>query len=148
QEDTLPRPQGEDLGLLSKYFEGSQKYLSYLQDTVDNDFTDLYIGLDCANGATSSLATRLFADQDVEEATIGNKSNETNSNDGYGSTHPEKMQARVKEKGLDVGHSVDGDGDRLIAVDEKGNILDGHKILDVCAKYLKENNQLEEDTVV
>lgn len=148
QEDTLPRPQGEDLGLLSKYFEGSQKYLSYLQDTVDNDFTDLYIGLDCANGATSSLATRLFADQDAEIATIGNNPNGTNINDGYGSTHPEKMQALVKEKGLDVGLSFDGDGDRLIAVDEKGNILDGDKILYVCAKYLKENNQLEKDTVV
>src|SRR5699024_5414312 len=148
QEDTLPRPQGEDLGLLSKYFEGSQKYLSYLQDTVDNDFTDLYIGLDCANGATSSLATRLFADQDAEIATIGNKPNSTNINDGYGTTHPEKMQSLVKEKGLYVGLSFDGDGDRLIAVDEKGNILDGDKILYVCAKYLKENNQLEKDTVV
>lgn len=147
-EDTLPRPEGEGVGLLSKYFEGSQKYLSYLQDTVDNDFTDLYIGLDCANGATSSLATRLFADQDAEIATIGNNPNGKNINDGYGSTHPEKMQELVKEKGLDVGLSFDGDGDRLIAVDEKGNILDGDKILYVCAKYLKENNQLEKDTVV
>lgn len=147
-EDTLPRPQGEGVGLLSKYFEGSQKYLSYLQDTVDNDFTDLYIGLDCANGATSSLATRLFADQDAEIATIGNNPNGTNINNGYGSTHPEKMQELVKEKGLDVGLSFDGDGDRLIAVDEKGNILDGDKILYVCAKYLKDNNQLEKDTVV
>src|SRR5699024_2683785 len=90
----------------------------------------------------------LFADQDAEIATIGNNPNGTNINDGYGSTHPEKMQALVKEKGLDVGLSFDGDGDRLIAVDEKGNILDGVIILYVCAKYLKEYNQLENDTIV
>src|SRR5699024_615270 len=108
QEDTLPRPQGEDLGLLSKYFEGSQKYLSYLQDTVDNDFTDLYIGPECANGSSSSRSTRMFADQDSEIAKNGKNSNRTNTNECYRSAHSGKMAGPVKEKGTDVGLSFDG----------------------------------------
>lgn len=148
EEDTLPRPAGEQLGVLSKYFEGSQKYLSYLQETIDNDFTDIHVGLDCANGATSSLAAHLFADLDAEIYTIGNNPNGMNINDGVGSTHPEKMQELVKNKGLDIGLSFDGDGDRLIAVDEKGNIVDGDQIIYICAKYLHETEQLEKNTVV
>lgn len=148
EEDTLPRPAGEQLGVLSKYFEGSQKYLSYLQETIDNDFTDIHVGLDCANGATSSLAAHLFADLDAEIYTIGNNPNGMNINDGVGSTHPEKMQELVKNKELDIGLSFDGDGDRLIAVDEKGNIVDGDQIIYICAKYLHETEQLEKNTVV
>jgi phosphoglucosamine mutase len=148
EEDTLSRPIGADLGALSKYFEGSQKYISYLQETVDNEFTDIHIGLDCANGATSSIATRLFADLDAELYTIGNNPNGTNINEGVGSTHPEKMQELVKEKGLDIGLSFDGDGDRLIAVDEHGNIVDGDKIMYICANYMKAQGQLHQDTVV
>lgn len=148
EEDTLPRPTAERLGILSKYFEGSQKYLSYLQETVDNDFTDIHVGLDCANGATSSLAAHLFADLDAEIYTIGNNPNGTNINDGVGSTHPEKMQDLVKDKELDIGLSFDGDGDRLIAVDENGDIVDGDQIIYICAKYLYENDQLKNNTVV
>lgn len=148
EEDTLPRPTAEQLGILSKYFEGSQKYLSYLQETVDNDFTDIHVGLDCANGATSSLAAHLFADLDAEIYTIGNNPNGTNINDGVGSTHPEKMQDLVKDKELDIGLSFDGDGDRLIAVDENGDIVDGDQIIYICAKYLYENDQLKNNTVV
>ncbi len=147
-EDNLPRPVGKDIGVLSNYFEGSQKYLSYLQETVDNDFTDIHIALDCAHGATSSLAAHLFADLDAEIYTIGNNPNGTNINDGVGSTHPENIQAMVKEKELDIGLAFDGDGDRLIAVDEKGNIVNGDQIMYICASYLKEKNQLNKDTVV
>lgn len=147
-EDTLPRPVGKDIGVVNNYFEGSQKYLSYLQETVDNDFTDIHVGLDCANGATSSLAAHLFADLEAEIYTIGNNPNGTNINDGVGSNHTEKLQALVKEKELDIGLAFDGDGDRLIAVDEKGNVVNGDQIMFICASYLHEKNQLHKDTVV
>lgn len=148
EEDTLPRPIGGDLGQVSDYFEGGQKYLQFLKQTVDEDFTGLHIALDCAHGATSSLATHLFADLDADVTTIGTSPNGLNINDGVGSTHPEKLAEVVKEKGADVGLAFDGDGDRLIAVDENGQIVDGDQIMFICAKHLKEQGMLKHDTVV
>lgn len=148
EEDTLPRPVGKDIGIVSNYLEGSQKYLSYLKETVDNDFTDFHIGLDCANGSTSSLAAHLFADLEAEIYTIGNNPNGININDGVGSNHIEGLQELVKEKELDLGFAFDGDGDRLIAVDAAGNMVDGDQIMYICASYLYERNQLQHDTVV
>ena len=147
-EDALSRPVGEGIGTISNYYEGSQKYLSYLQETVDNSFESFHVGLDCANGATASLAAHLFADLEAETYVIGNNPNGTNINDGCGSNSPEKLQQLVLEKELDVGLSFDGDGDRLIAVDEKGNIVDGDQIMYICATYLKEQNRLPNKTVV
>ncbi|NLI67281.1 MAG: phosphoglucosamine mutase [Bacilli bacterium] len=147
-EDSLPRPIGKEIGTINDYYESSQKYLSYLQETIDNTFEGLNVGLDCANGSTSSLAALLFANLEADIYTIGNSPNGTNINDGFGSTHPEQLQKIVVEKGLDVGLAFDGDGDRLIAVDEKGNIVDGDKIMYICATYLHERNMLPKHTVV
>lgn len=146
--DTLPRPIGGDLGQVSDYFEGGQKYLQYLKQTVDDDFSGIHVALDCANGATSSLAMHLFADLDADISTMGCSPNGLNINDGVGSTHPEKLAAMVIEKGADVGLAFDGDGDRLIAVDEKGQIVDGDQIMFICAKYFKQTMQLKHQTVV
>ncbi|MGG3845355.1 phosphoglucosamine mutase [Aeribacillus composti] len=148
EEDNLPRPTGSDLGQVSDYFEGVQKYLQYLKQTVDEEFTGLHIALDCAHGATSSLATHLFADLDADVSTIGASPNGLNINDGVGSTHPETLAEFVKEKEADIGLAFDGDGDRLIAIDENGKIVDGDQIMFICAKYLKEQGMLNEDTVV
>src|SRR5690625_4799614 len=123
-EDTLPRPVGEDIGVVSNYFEGTQKYISYLQETIDTDFDGMNVALDCANGATSSIAAHLFADLEAEIYTIGNNPNGYNINDGVGSTNPEKLQALVVEKKADIGLAFDGDGDRLIAINENGEIVD------------------------
>lgn len=147
-QDQLPRPVGADLGLVMDYFEGGQKYLQYLKNTVDEDFTGIHIALDCAHGATSSLATYLFADLDADLSTMGATPNGLNINDGVGSTHPEALAALVKEKGADVGLAFDGDGDRLIAVDENGNIVDGDQILYICGKYMKEYGRLKHNTIV
>lgn len=147
-EDSLPRPIGKEIGTINDYYESSQKYLSYLQETIDNTFEGLNVGLDCANGSTSSLAALLFANLEADIYTIGNSPNGTNINDGFGSTHPEQLQKIVVEKGLDVGLAFDGDGDRLIAVDEKGNIVDGDKIMYICATYLHERNMLPKHTIV
>lgn len=148
QEDTLPRPTGEGLGVTNNYFEGSQKYLSYLKESVDRDFDGIHIALDCANGATSSLATHLFADLEADIDSIGSSPNGLNINKDVGSTHPEALQQFVREKEADIGLAFDGDGDRLIAVDENGEIVDGDKILFICAKYMNEKGFLTKNTVV
>ncbi|MBN8211001.1 phosphoglucosamine mutase [Bacillus sp. NTK071] len=147
-EDQVPRPTGSDLGIVSDYFEGCQKYLQYLKQTVDEDFTGLHIALDCAHGATSSLAAHLFADLEADISTIGTNPTGTNINDGVGSTHPETLAEFVKEKNADVGFAFDGDGDRLIAVDENGEIVDGDEIMFICAKFMKDQKRLRHDTVV
>lgn len=147
-EDQLPRPVGADLGQVMDYFEGGQKYLQYLKNTVDEDFSGIHIALDCAHGATSSLATHLFADLDADISVMGASPNGININAGVGSTHPEALAAMVKDKGADVGLSFDGDGDRLIAIDEKGNIVDGDQIMFICGKYMKEHGRLKHSTIV
>ncbi|MEH7114607.1 phosphoglucosamine mutase [Neobacillus niacini] len=147
-DDQLPRPVGADLGQVMDYFEGGQKYLQYLKNTVDEDFSGIHIALDCAHGATSSLATHLFADLDADISIMGASPNGININAGVGSTHPESLAALVMEKGADVGLSFDGDGDRLIAIDEKGNIVDGDQIMFICGKYMKEQGRLKHSTIV
>src|SRR5699024_4344586 len=147
-EDTLPRPTGSKVGVVNDYFEGGQKYLSFLKDTIDNDFDGLKIALDCAHGATSSLATHLFADLEADLMSIGSSPNGLNINDGVGSTHPETLQAFVVEKGADIGLAFDGDGDRLIAVDENGKVIDGDQILYICGKHMNDKGFLNKNTVV
>ena len=113
---------------MDEYLEGTLKYSQFLQNTVDS-LSGMKVALDGANGATASMLTRLFADLDTDFHTMGDKPNGVNINDGVGSTHPEALVAFVKETGADLGLSFDGDGDRCIAVDENGEIVDGDKIM-------------------
>lgn len=147
-EDTLPRPVGEHVGQVNDYLEGGQKYLHYLKNTIDEDFAGLHIALDCANGAAFSLAPYLFADLEADISTIGCSPDGLNINKEVGSTHPEKLAELVMEKGADIGLAFDGDGDRLIAVDENGKIIDGDQIMFICAKYLHSIGRLKRNTVV
>ncbi|WP_017729229.1 phosphoglucosamine mutase [Halalkalibacterium ligniniphilum] len=147
-EDNLPRPTGAELGQVNDYFEGGQKYLQFLKQTVQEDFSGIHIALDCAHGAASSLAAHLFADLEADISTMGTSPNGININEGCGSTHPEKLAEFVKTKGAHVGLAFDGDADRLIAIDEKGNIVDGDQIMFICAKYMKEQGWLKHQTVV
>ncbi|HBV23362.1 MAG TPA: phosphoglucosamine mutase [Jeotgalicoccus sp.] len=147
-EDNLPRPTGVSVGTISDYFEGGQKYLSYLKSTIDTDFEGLKIGLDGAHGSTYHLGPYLFGDLEADTATVGSNPDGTNINAGVGSTHPEKLQELVKEEKCDFGLAFDGDGDRIIAVDEKGEIVDGDKIMFILAHSLKEKGELKDDTVV
>lgn len=146
--DELPRPTGAALGTVTDYKEGGQKYIQYLKQTVDEDFTDIHVALDCAHGATSSLATHLFADLDADISSMGSSPNGLNINDGCGSTHPEVLAGFVGEKGADIGLAFDGDGDRLIAVDEKGDVVNGDQIMFILARHLKEEARLKKNTVV
>ncbi|MDX8367128.1 MULTISPECIES: phosphoglucosamine mutase [Bacillaceae] len=147
-EDELPRPIGGDLGQVNDYFEGGQKYLQFLKQSVDEDFSGIHVALDCAHGATSSLAPHLFADLEADISTMGTSPNGVNINDNVGSTHPGSLSDLVKEKGADLGLAFDGDGDRLIAIDENGDIVDGDQIMFICSKYLKEQGRLKHQTVV
>lgn len=149
EEDDLPRPTGGDLGIVNDYFEGGQKYMQFLKQSVDeDDFEGMRVALDCANGATSSLASHIFADLDADISTMGASPNGVNINEGVGSTKPEALMDFVKEKKADVGLAFDGDGDRLIAVDEEGKRVDGDQIMYICAKYMKKEGRLKYDTVV
>lgn len=147
-EDNLPRPSAEGLGSLEEFPEGMLKYSQYLQQTIKDDLSGLTVCIDAANGATAPTVNRLFADLETDFYTMGTSPNGTNINDGVGSTHPEKLAEFVVEKQADVGIAFDGDGDRVIAVDEKGQIVDGDKIMYICAKYLSENGLLKQDTIV
>ncbi len=148
-EDDLPRPTGGKIGTVNDYFEGGQKYLRYLKQTVENDFSGLHIALDCAHGAASPLANHLFADLEADNIScIGSSPDGVNINDNVGSTHPEALVELVKDKGADIGLAFDGDADRLIAVDERGEIVDGDQIMYICAKYMKEKGNLNYKTLV
>ncbi|SEQ34692.1 phosphoglucosamine mutase [Piscibacillus halophilus] len=147
-EDELPRPVGGEIGQVMDYYEGGQKYLQHLKQTIDQDFDGVKIVLDCAHGATSPLASHLFADLEADIMAIGSSPDGLNINDGYGSTNPDKLRETVIEQGADLGLAFDGDGDRLIAVDEKGNIVDGDKIMFICGSYYKKQGRLKKDTVV
>src|SRR5699024_6297215 len=147
-EDHLPRPSAEGLGTSDEFKEGVLKYTQFLTQTIPEDLSGIQVCLDGANGATTPILSRLFADLECDFDIMGNNPNGLNINDGVGSTHPEKLAEWVVEKGADAGLAFDGDGDRLIAVDELGNIVDGDKILFICGKYLHEEGRLKKDTIV
>ena len=148
EEDTLPRPVGAEMGVVMDYREGGQKYISHLKTTVKNKFENLKVVLDCANGAVSSIAPQLFCDLGADAILLANNPDGLNINEGCGSTHPEKLQEAVLEHNADLGLSFDGDADRLIAVDEKGNIIDGDHIMFILADSMAKNMKLKRNTVV
>ncbi len=147
-EDTLPRPSAEGLGTVEEFPEGLLKYSQFLQQTISGDLSGLTVCIDAANGATATSVNRLFADLETDFYTMGTSPNGLNINDGVGSTHPEKLAEFVVEKGADAGLAFDGDGDRIIAVDERGQIVDGDKIMYICAKHLAQQKRLKQDTIV
>ncbi|MDN6161587.1 MAG: phosphoglucosamine mutase [Atopostipes sp.] len=148
EEDNLPRPSAEDLGSSGEYKESVLKYIQYLKQTISGDLAGLRVVLDAANGATSPIVNRLFADLETDFYVIGASPDGLNINKNVGSTHPEALAEKVVEKEADLGLAFDGDGDRLIAVDEKGNIIDGDQILYICGKYLNDHGQLKNSTIV
>lgn len=146
--DDLPRPSAEGLGSSEEYKESLLKYIQYLKQTVTDDLSGLSVVLDAAHGATSPIVNRLFADLETDFYVIGDSPDGLNINEGVGSTHPELLAETVLEKEADLGLAFDGDGDRIIAVDEKGNVIDGDKLLYVIGKYLNDHGQLKNSTVV
>ena len=116
--------------------------------TSDGDFKGMKIALDCANGSASVTAKALFTRLGAECYIINAEPNGTNINDNCGSTHMKGLQKFVVENKCDIGFAFDGDADRMLIVDEDGEIIDGDKIIAVCAKYMKQQGKLQNDTAV
>ena len=146
-EDTLPRPSAEGLGTVVDYPEGLRKYEAYLVST-GTPLEGMKVALDTANGAAATSARQIFADLGAQLTVIGETPDGLNINLNVGSTHPEALQELVKESQSAIGLAFDGDSDRLIAVDENGDIVDGDKIMYIIGKYLSEKGQLAQNTIV
>ena len=146
-EDTLPRPSAHGLGTVMEYPEGLRKYQEFLVST-GVQLEGMHVVLDTANGAASTSARQIFADLGAHLTVIGENPDGLNINDGVGSTHPEHLQEKVKEVGAAIGLAFDGDSDRLIAVNENGEIVDGDKIMYIIGSYLSSKGLLEKNTIV
>ena len=146
-EDTLPRPSAQGLGTVMEYPEGLRKYQEFLVST-GVQLEGMHVVLDTANGAASTSARQIFADLGAQLTVIGENPDGLNINDGVGSTHPEHLQEKVKEVGAAIGLAFDGDSDRLIAVDENGEIVDGDKIMYIIGSYFSSKGLLEKNTIV
>ena len=137
-----------DIGRTVDYVAGRNRYLGYLISLGMYSFKGKKIGLDCSNGSTWNMAKVVFDAMGAQTFVINNSPDGYNVNENAGSTHIEVLQKYVVENGLDVGFAYDGDADRCLCVDEKGNILTGDHILYIYAKYMKEKGTLHNDTVV
>ena len=138
----------EKIGKVYGGNELTQKYIQHIKQSITGDLSDIKIALDCANGATTGVAPFIFGDLEADIETIGCQPNGVNINDNVGSTKIETISEFVKENNVDVGFAFDGDGDRVLAVDAKGNIIDGDKIMFILAKHLKEQGELKDNMVV
>ena len=143
-------PTKKNIGRVKELAGAIERYIDYIKNTLPPKFTlkRYKIVLDCANGASFIIAPRVFAELGAEMIAINDKPNGTNINFNCGSVHPASLRKEVLRQKADLGFSYDGDGDRVIAVDEKGNIVDGDQIMAICALNLIKKIQLPNKTVV
>ena len=144
----VPLATKENIGRTVDYAAGRNRYIGHLIALATRSFKDMKVGLDCANGSSSSIAKSVFDALGAKTYVINNEPNGVNINTNCGSTHIEVLQAFVKEKKLDVGFAYDGDADRCLCVDELGNVITGDHILYIYGKYMKERGKLDNNTVV
>ena len=144
----VPLATGDAIGRTVDYMQGRNRYISSLIASCGFSLQGLKIGLDCANGAASSVARPVFDALGAETHVINNAPNGLNINVDCGSTHIDQLQRFVVQNGLDVGFAYDGDADRCLAVDERGHLVDGDLILYVCGTYLNKYGRLAKQTVV
>ena len=144
----VPSPTGTDVGKRRIEVGALDDYKDFAKNTVAVNFDGLKVALDCANGANYKAAVDTFRDLGAEVYVINDNPDGTNINEKCGSTHPEELMEYVVKKGCEVGFAFDGDADRCLAIDEKGNLINGDMILALCGKHLKTINRLKDDTVV
>ena len=144
----LPYAKGADIGRITDYSEGRNRYVGYLISVSRRSFKGLRIGLDCGNGGAWMIAKSVFDALGARVYAIGAEPNGLNINSGCGSTHVDSLCALVREKELDMGFAFDGDADRCIAVDERGEVVDGDRIMYILAKEMKRAGELKGNTVV
>ena len=138
----------EEIGCTVDYVAGRNRYVGYLISLATYSYKNMRVGLDCANGSSWMIAKSVFDALGAKTYVINAEPDGTNINNHAGSTHIEVLQKFVKDNNLDVGFAYDGDADRCIAVDEKGNVVDGDLILYIYGKYMKERGKLLNNTVV
>lgn len=144
----VPYAKKSEIGRTVDFVAGRNRYLGYLISLGMYSFKGIKVGLDCANGSAWNMAKSVYDALGATTYTIGVEPNGTNINKDCGSTHIENLQKFVVEKGLDIGFAFDGDADRCLCVDEKGNLVDGDEIMYICAKYFKERGELMKNTLV
>ena len=144
----IPYAHRTDIGRTVDYFAGRNRYIGYLISIPMNSFKGKKVALDLANGSAFQIAKSVFDALGAETFVINNSPNGSNINENAGSTHIEVLRKYVVDNSMDIGFAYDGDADRCIAVDEKGVVVDGDKILYICGKTLKEEGKLKKDTVV
>lgn len=144
----VPLATGNEIGCTVDYMQGRNRYIAHLIASANFSLQGVKVGLDCANGAASSVAKPVFDALGADVRVINNAPDGFNINVDCGSTHIERLQRLVVEQGLDVGFAYDGDADRCLAVDERGHVVDGDLILYVCGKYLNKHGRLAGGTVV
>lgn len=144
----VPSPTGVSLGRERVEVAALDDYIEFTKNTISSNLEGVKIALDCANGAAHKAAVKAFRDLGAEVYVINDNPDGTNINENCGSTHPEELMEYVVKKGCQMGFAFDGDADRCLAVDEKGNLINGDFILALCANHLKELGRLKDDTLV
>lgn len=145
---TIEFAHNEEIGKVIYYQEGLELYLSHLQKIVDLDLSDMRIAMDCANGSSTTTAEKMMKRLNAQYSVIHHEPDGININTQCGSTHPESLIELMKKEHYDLGLAFDGDADRLIAVNSKGELIDGDYVLYICGQYLKSKGLLNYNTVV
>ena len=146
--EEIPFAHKDAIGCTVDYAAGRNRYMGYLISLGLYSFKGMKVGLDCANGSSWNMAQQIFDSLGAKTFVINVEPDGTNINRDAGSTHIEGLQKYVVENGLDVGFAYDGDADRCLCVDEKGNVVDGDAILYIYGRYMKERGKLLTNTVV
>ena len=149
-DEILPPPLkvGAEVGSITSGKNAVKDYIKHIESTAVAHFYGMKIALDCANGSASVTANELFRKLGAECTVIHCKPDGENINKNCGSTHVESLQEFVRENGFDLGFAFDGDADRLLCVDSEGKLVDGDKIIAICAKHMKDEGRLNANTVV
>ena len=146
--EELPIMKGDEVGESEELDDALEQYLNYLKTTVQHDFSDLKVVVDAANGAAYKAAPQILAELGAEVIALNNQPTGKNINVNCGSTSPGELQEVVVAEEADLGIAHDGDADRLIAVDETGQLVDGDYILAICGRYLIKEDELPHETIV
>lgn len=139
---------GMEVGRITTIYGAVTEYNEHIQSTVNGRFHGLLVAIDCANGSASATAEALLFKLGAEFIYINDNPNGLNINDNCGSTHIEQLRELVIKRGCDVGFAFDGDADRCLAVDEKGNIVDGDKLIAILSRYMRDKGTLKNNTAV
>ena len=145
---SVPFAKDDAIGCTVDFYSGRNRYVGFLTNLATHSFENCKVGLDCANGSSWMIGPAVFNALGAKTYVINNTPSGTNINNGCGSTHIEALQEFVHTNRLDCGFAFDGDADRCLAVDEKGDVVNGDKIMYICGKYLKKNEQLRGNKVV